>query len=159
MTSPNSCPIPQPPPSLFLGNVPDIDPSNGPASFQRLAEIYGEIYYLDLPGRQGRTIVVSSYDTINDCCDASRFEKPIDGTLKQVRALTGDGLFTAYPGEKVPRLAMCDRSPLIESIGLGRGSSTSYACVRTDRYSQGMTRCSIPAEESFSLISIRCCRL
>lgn len=39
--------------------------------------------------------------TINDCYDALRFEKPIDGTLKQVRALTGDGLFTAYAGEKV----------------------------------------------------------
>jgi cytochrome P450/NADPH-cytochrome P450 reductase len=101
MASEDSTPIPQPPPTLFIGNIADIDPSNAPGSFQRLAEIYGEIYRLDLPGRQGRTIVVSSYDTINDCCDADGFEKPIDGTLKQVRALTGDGLFTAYPGEKV----------------------------------------------------------
>lgn len=101
MAEEDSTTIPQPPPTLFLGNVPDIDITNGPASFQRLAEIYGEIYQLDLPGRQGRTIVVSSYDIINDCCDADRFEKPIDGALKQVRALTGDGLFTAYPGEKV----------------------------------------------------------
>jgi cytochrome P450/NADPH-cytochrome P450 reductase len=101
MDSQTSTPIPQPPPSLFIGNVWDIDSSNAPGSFRRLAEIYGEIYKLDLPGRKGKTIVVSSYDTINDCCDADRFEKPIDGTLKQVRALTGDGLFTAYPGEKV----------------------------------------------------------
>lgn len=101
MASNESTPIPQPPPTLFIGNVIDVDPSNAPGSFQRLAEIYGEIYQLDLPGRQGRTIVVSSYDSINDCCDADRFEKPIDGTLKQVRALTGDGLFTAYSGEKV----------------------------------------------------------
>jgi cytochrome P450/NADPH-cytochrome P450 reductase len=101
MASDDSMPIPQPPPTLFLGNVTDVDPSDAPASFKRLAEIYGEVYQLDLPGRQGRTIVVSSYDTINDCCDAERFEKPVDGALKQVRALTGDGLFTAYPGEKV----------------------------------------------------------
>jgi cytochrome P450/NADPH-cytochrome P450 reductase len=101
MASESSTPIPQPPPTLFIGNVADIDPSNAPASFQRLAEIYGEVYQLDLPGRQGRTIVVSSHNTVNDCCDASRFEKPIDGSLRQVRALTGDGLFTAYPGEKV----------------------------------------------------------
>jgi cytochrome P450/NADPH-cytochrome P450 reductase len=101
MASDGSVPIPQPPPTFFVGNVPDIDPLDGPGSFKRLAEIYGEVYQLALPGRQGRTIVVSSYDTINDCCDAERFEKPVDGTLKEVRALTGDGLFTAFPGEKV----------------------------------------------------------
>jgi cytochrome P450/NADPH-cytochrome P450 reductase len=107
MASDTGTPIPQPPPSLFTGNLGDLDPSNAPASFKRLAEIYGEIYKLDLPGRQGRTIVVSSYDTINDCCDANRFEKPIGGALEQVRALTGDGLFTAYPGEHV---CLCDLS-------------------------------------------------
>jgi cytochrome P450 len=101
MSLEDSTPIPQPPPTFFVGNVPDIDPSNAPGSFKRLAEIYGETYQLNLPGRQGRTIVVSSFDTINDCCDAERFEKPIDGALEQVRALTGDGLFTSYPGEKV----------------------------------------------------------
>jgi cytochrome P450/NADPH-cytochrome P450 reductase len=96
-------PIPQPPPTLFVGNVRDIDPSNAPDSFKRLAEIYGEIFRLDIPGREGRTIVVSSYNTINDVCDADRFEKPISSSLKEVRALTGDGLFTAYPGERVGR--------------------------------------------------------
>ena len=97
----DSCPIPQPPTHYFVGNVPDIDPTDAPGSFTRLAEIYGEIFQLDLPGRARKTIIVSSYDTISDCCDWDRFEKPIDGTLKQVRALTGDGLFTSYPGEKV----------------------------------------------------------
>jgi cytochrome P450/NADPH-cytochrome P450 reductase len=51
MASVDSITIPQPPPTLFMGNIADIDPSNAPASFQRLAEIYGEIYQLDLPGR------------------------------------------------------------------------------------------------------------
>lgn len=101
MSSEETVPIPQPPPHLFIGNVTEIDPSNQLASFQRLADIYGEIFQLDLPGRQGKTIVVSSHATVNDCCDAERFEKPIDGSLKQVRNLTGDGLLTAYPGEKV----------------------------------------------------------
>ncbi|KAJ4345081.1 hypothetical protein N0V95_005962 [Ascochyta clinopodiicola] len=99
MAAGNSFPIPQPKPGLFLGNVGDINPNDAPGSFQKLAEIHGEIFQLDLPGR--KTIVCSSYDTINDLCDASRFEKPIDGALKEVRALTGDGLFTAYPGEKM----------------------------------------------------------
>jgi hypothetical protein len=138
MTSENSTPIPHPPPSLFVGNVADIDPSNAPASFQRLAEIYGEIYQLDLPNRQGRTIVVSSHETIDDCCDASRFEKPIDGSLKQVRALTGDGLFTAYPGEKV-----CDSkldavvAQLTISIGLGSSTSSSDASLWSYWHTKG----------------------
>ena len=71
--SSESLPIPQPPPHLFVGNFAEIDPNDAPGSFQRLADIYGEIYQLELPGRDG----------------------------KEVRALTGDGLFTAYPGEKV----------------------------------------------------------
>jgi cytochrome P450/NADPH-cytochrome P450 reductase len=97
----DSLPIPQPPAHLFVGNVSEIDPNDAPGSFQRLAEIYGEAYQLDLPGRKGKVVVMSSYDTINDCCDGARFEKPINATLEEVRALTGDGLFTAYPGEKV----------------------------------------------------------
>ena len=96
-----SIPIPQPPPQLFIGNLSEIDPTDASSSFQRLADIYGEIYQLQFPGRDGKVIVVSSYDTINDCCDSDRFEKPINATLDEVRALTGDGLFTAYPGEKV----------------------------------------------------------
>ena len=103
-SSSDSVPIPQPPPHLFVGNVSEIDPNDAPGSFQRLADIYGEIYQLDLPGRKGKVVVVSSYDTINDCCDGERFEKPINATLDEVRALTGNGLFTAYPGEKVRRI-------------------------------------------------------
>jgi hypothetical protein len=138
MASKDSMPIPQPPSKLFIGNVADIDPSNAPASFQRLAEIYGEIYQLDLPNRQGRTIVVSSHETIDDCCDASRFEKPIDGSLKQVRTLTGDGLFTAYPGEKV-----WDRKPdtvaaqLTKFIGLGGSTSSLDAGLRSYWHTKG----------------------
>jgi cytochrome P450/NADPH-cytochrome P450 reductase len=96
-----SVPIPQPPPHLLIGNIGTIDSDDAPGSVQRLADIYGEIFQLYIPGRPGKIIVVSSYDTINDCCDGQRFEKPINATLEEVRALTGNGLFTAYPGEKV----------------------------------------------------------
>jgi hypothetical protein len=78
---------------------------------------------------------VSSYDTINDCCDAERFEKPINATLDEVRALTGDGLFTAYPGEKVlPDCALRIVGVLTASLGLGRGASYAHACVWSNRY-------------------------
>ncbi|EFQ89396.1 hypothetical protein PTT_14357 [Pyrenophora teres f. teres 0-1] len=113
-----SVPIPQPPPSLFIGNLSEIDPTNVPSSFQRLADIYGEIYQLDLPGRKGKVVVISSYDTINDVCDADRFEKPINATLEEVRALTGNGLFTAYPGEKAWGVAHRLLMPVFGPMGI-----------------------------------------
>lgn len=91
--------IPQPTPNSFIGNLWDIDPTDAPASFDHLADMYGEIFQLDLVDRH--TIVCSSCDTINDPCDACRFQKPINTTLEDVGALTGDGIFTTYPGEKV----------------------------------------------------------
>ncbi|KAJ4297940.1 hypothetical protein N0V90_005839 [Kalmusia sp. IMI 367209] len=97
MTSQETVPIPQPPPSFLFGNIGDIDPTNLAASFWHLAEIYGEIFKLNLGPRT--VVVVSSYETVNDVCDWSRFGKRVDGPLKEVRALTGDGLFTAESKE------------------------------------------------------------
>ena len=37
-----SLPIPQPPPYPLLGNITDVDPQNGIASFMHLADKYGE---------------------------------------------------------------------------------------------------------------------
>jgi hypothetical protein len=91
--------IPQPPSHYFIGNLADIDPTSNTQSFWQLADIYGEIYQLDLPGR--KTIVCSSYELVNELCDPDRFEKAIMGPLEETRALLKDGLFTAYPGEHV----------------------------------------------------------
>ena len=85
-------PIPQPPPSLLLRNFGEMDPTFPSRSFQRLADLYGEIYQLDL-GR--RVVVLSSQRLINEVCDQDRFHKDISRTLVEVRALTGDGLFTS----------------------------------------------------------------
>lgn len=85
-------PIPQPPPTFLLGNFPDMDPENPSRGLQRLADLYGEIYQLQL-GR--RIIIVSSQHLINELCDQDRFHKDVNRVLDQVRALTGDGLFTA----------------------------------------------------------------
>ncbi|KAF2730502.1 cytochrome P450 [Polyplosphaeria fusca] len=92
-------PIPQPPSRLFIGNAGEIDPANLPQSMWRLADVYGEIFQLDMPG--GRKLVVcNNYELNNDLCDGTRFEKVIGAALKEVRALIADGLFTAYPNEK-----------------------------------------------------------
>ncbi|RYO30510.1 Bifunctional cytochrome P450/NADPH--P450 reductase [Alternaria arborescens] len=137
--SSESLPIPQPPPHLFVGNFAEIDPNDAPGSFQRLADIYGEIYQLELPGRDGKLIVVSSYDTINDCCDSERFEKPINATLEEVRALTGDGLFTAYPGEKAWGVAHRLLMPVFGPMGIrkmfdGMMDISTQMLLRWDRF-------------------------
>jgi cytochrome P450 / NADPH-cytochrome P450 reductase len=86
-------PIPQPPPSFLLGNLPDMDPNFPSRSLQRMADLYGEIYQLQFPGR--RVIVISSQKLVNEVCDQERFFKEPNKVLQVVRDLTSDGLFTA----------------------------------------------------------------
>lgn len=85
-------PIPQPPPSMFLGNFLDMDPAFPSRPLQRLAEIHGEIYQLALGDR---IIVLSSQRLVDEISDQDRFHKDVNRTLREVRALTGDGLFTS----------------------------------------------------------------
>lgn len=88
----NEIPIPQPPPTMLLGNFPDMVPGNPAGGMQRLAELYGPIYQLAL---DRRTLVVSNQELIHELSDQNRFHKDISRTLMEIRALTGDGLFTA----------------------------------------------------------------
>lgn len=91
-------PIPQPPEHLYglLGNIPDIDPSFPTKEIWRLCQIYGPIMKLNLNGPH---IYVSNQKLVNEVCDETRFHKQIGLVLQEVRALTGDGLFTAFPKE------------------------------------------------------------
>jgi len=91
--------IPQPPTRWVVGNVGEIDPKLPISSIWRLADLYGPIYKLNIVGRE--VVVLSSYELINEVCDDDRFEKVVGGALEQVRALAGDGLFTAYGDEPV----------------------------------------------------------
>jgi cytochrome P450/NADPH-cytochrome P450 reductase len=86
-------PIPQPPPAWITGNLGEIDPDFPSRSIQRIADLYGEIVQLQFPGR--RVIVVSSERLANEVCDQERFFKEPAKVLREVRALTGDGLFTS----------------------------------------------------------------
>ncbi|RWA11113.1 hypothetical protein EKO27_g3987 [Xylaria grammica] len=94
----STVPIPQPPTHWFTRNLPEMDPSFPVASLWRLAAVYGDIFKLDLVARQA--VVVSSYELINEIMDQSRFRKNPSGPLKELRALLGDGLFTAYWDEE-----------------------------------------------------------
>ncbi|KAJ9093885.1 hypothetical protein QFC21_006258 [Naganishia friedmannii] len=89
--------IPQPPSKLIIGNLLDIDPNTGLASFVRLLQRYGEIIQLDIVGN--RRMFVGSQRLVHELCDQNRFEKKVTGSLEQVRHLVGDGLFTAHQQE------------------------------------------------------------
>ncbi|KAI1756808.1 cytochrome P450 [Xylaria castorea] len=91
-------PIPQPPAHWFIGNLPEMDPSFPLSSIWRLGEVFGDIYKLDLVSRQN--VFVSSYELANEIMDESRFQKSPTGGTKELRALLGDGLFTAYGDEE-----------------------------------------------------------
>ncbi|CAJ2512010.1 Uu.00g076350.m01.CDS01 [Anthostomella pinea] len=98
-------PIPVPPGLPFLGNIGDIDRELPLRSFVALAEKYGEIYRLNLPGRT--MVVNSSHRLINELCDEKRFIKIPKGALDQIRNGVHDGLFTARPNE--PNWAIAHR--------------------------------------------------
>jgi cytochrome P450/NADPH-cytochrome P450 reductase len=89
--------IPQPKPSWLLGNLRDLEKKTPVQGFWRLANQCGPIYQLKLMG--GRLIVVSNFELVNELCDETRFGKRLNVVLKNIRKLTGDGLFTAYEDE------------------------------------------------------------
>ena len=115
MTHPSTLvPIPQPPSSWWLGHLNQIDKSQPIQGFMRLAKELGPIYQLNILGR--RLVMVSSQALVQELSDDSRFSKRLSMALKHIRALGGDGLFTAYNEEpnwgKAHRLLMPAFGPL-----------------------------------------------
>ncbi|RMZ89882.1 hypothetical protein DV736_g2895, partial [Chaetothyriales sp. CBS 134916] len=92
-----SVPVPQPPGLPLLGNIYDIDPKNSILSLLHLSKKYGEIFKLNIVGKESYTI--SSVELLNEICDEKRFHKSLSASLEQVRNGVGDGMFTAYNGE------------------------------------------------------------
>ncbi len=89
--------IPQPKTYGPLGNLPLIDKDKPTLSLCKLAEEFGPIYRLTLPGNS--SLVVSGHELVAEICDESRFFKNITGDLENVRAFGGDGLFTSRTDE------------------------------------------------------------
>lgn len=89
--------IPQPPGKFYLGNLLDLGATTQIQDMIKFARQYGPIYqleFIDVP-----FVVASGFDLVDELCDETRFDKKISGALKQVRAFSGDGLFTAYTKE------------------------------------------------------------
>ena len=63
----------------------------------RLTKELGPIFWLDMMGAP--LVIVSGHDLIDELSDEKRFDKAVRGALRRVRAVGGDGLFTADTSE------------------------------------------------------------
>lgn len=97
MQSESLIPIPQPPSRPLIGNLFDIETGTPVQSFMKIAQQYGPIVRMELPGRV--VTLVSGHELVNELCDENRFAKYVTRQLDSLRAVTGDGLFTAWTDE------------------------------------------------------------
>lgn len=86
-------PIPHPPKSPVVGNMLSIDTKAPSQYLAKLAKELGPIYWLDMMGTP--MVIVSGVDLVDELSDTARFDKAVRGPLRRIRALAGDGLFTA----------------------------------------------------------------
>ncbi len=86
-------PIPQAPAKPVVGNILSLDSTAPAQSLVRLAKKLGPIFWLDMMGAP--FVVVSGHDLVDELSDEKRFGKLVRGPLRRVRAIGGDGLFTA----------------------------------------------------------------
>src|SRR5882757_1479563 len=82
-------PIPRPPTKPVVGNMLSLDSAAPVQNLTRLAKELGPIFWLDMMGAP--IVIVSGHDLVDELSDAKRFDK----ALRRVRAVAGDGLFTA----------------------------------------------------------------
>ena len=83
----------------FLGNIHDVDSVKTHASYNRLSEMYGELFGYQVLGQH--VVVVNSHDTYDAVCDEKVFQKkPIHSGLAEMRNGIGDGLFSAFAEEE-----------------------------------------------------------
>ena len=98
MASPNKLdPIPHPPKKPVVGNMLSLDPNAPVQHLVRLAKELGPIFWLDMMGAP--LVIVSGHDLVDELSDEKRFDKAVRGSLRRVRAVGGDGLFTADTNE------------------------------------------------------------
>ena len=94
MSSPNKLsPIPHPPKKPVVGNMLSLDPNAPVQDLVRKSHELGPIYWLDMMGQP--LVIVSGFELVDELSDEKRFDKAVRGALRRVRAIGGDGLFTA----------------------------------------------------------------
>jgi cytochrome P450/NADPH-cytochrome P450 reductase len=90
-------PIPHPPTKPVVGNMLSLDSTAPVQNLARLAKELGPIFWLDMMGAP--LVIVSGHDLVDELSDEKRFDKAVRGPLRRVRAVGGDGLFTADTSE------------------------------------------------------------
>ncbi|UZE51254.1 cytochrome P450 [Rhodopseudomonas sp. P2A-2r] len=86
-------PIPHPPKKPVVGNMLSLDSAAPVQHLARLTKELGPIFWLDMMGAP--IVIVSGHDLVEELSDEKRFDKAVRGALRRVRAVGGDGLFTA----------------------------------------------------------------
>ncbi len=86
-------PIPRPDGQPILDNLLTVDRTAPLQSLMQLAREQGPIFSLDMMGTP--LVVVSGAELVAELCDETHFDKAVHGPLRRVRAIAGDGLFTA----------------------------------------------------------------
>src|SRR3954462_7300272 len=90
-------PIPHPPKKPVVGNMLSLDSTAPVQDLVRLSKELGPIFWLDMMGAP--LVIVSGHDLVDELSDEKRFDKAVRGSLRRVRAVGGDGLFTADTNE------------------------------------------------------------
>src|SRR5260370_4875022 len=90
-------PIPHPPKKPVVGNMLSLDSSTPIQHMTRMAREFGPICGIVMMGTP--LGVVEGHALVDELSDEKRFDKAVKGSLRRVRAVAGDGLFTAYTNE------------------------------------------------------------
>lgn len=90
-------PIPNPPGKPVVGNMLTVDSERPLQALMDLTRQYGPIFWLNMMGTP--LVVVSGSDLVKEICDEQRFDKAVRGSLRRVRAVAGDALFTGETQE------------------------------------------------------------
>ena len=90
--------IPMPDKKPLVGNMLSVDKDQPLQGLMQLTRDLGPIFRMDMMGTP--LVVASGHDLVDELCDESRFDKAVRGSLRRVRAIGGDGLFTGDTQEE-----------------------------------------------------------
>ncbi len=84
--------IPMPEKKPVVGNMLSVDKDQPLQSLMEMTRELGPILRMDMMGTP--LVVASGHDLVDELCQEDRFDKAVRGSLRRVRAIGGDGLFT-----------------------------------------------------------------
>ena len=90
-------PIPSPPGKPIIGNMMTIDKDRPLQALMEITREMGPIFQLNMMGTP--LVIATGAQLVDELCDEKRFDKAVRGSLRRVRAIGGDGLFTGDTAE------------------------------------------------------------